>query len=141
MSIFHILAASTAVCIPVYAWIVRGRTYAIFAAVILAFSLPGMLIVQARLASWVAPQWSPWLDAAFMVSLATAAVHLIHLVRARLRSSWFRWLISVPGQTTVAAGFMTVSDTAKWIAILGMLLGRLEIFTLLVLITPTFWRH
>jgi Trk-type K+ transport system membrane component len=23
----------------------------------------------------------------------------------------------------------------------GMLLGRLEIFTLLVLITPTFWRH
>jgi trk system potassium uptake protein TrkH len=41
----------------------------------------------------------------------------------------------------VAAGFMTVGDTAKWIAIFGMLLGRLEIFTLLVLITPTFWRH
>jgi len=46
-----------------------------------------------------------------------------------------------PGLGEVAAGFMTVSDTAKWIAILGMLLGRLEIFTLLVLITPTFWRH
>ncbi|MDH3534052.1 MAG: hypothetical protein OEO82_14045, partial [Gammaproteobacteria bacterium] len=27
------------------------------------------------------------------------------------------------------------------ISIAGMLLGRLEIFTLLVLITPTFWRH
>jgi len=40
----------------------------------------------------------------------------------------------------VANGFMTVSDPAKWIAIAGMLLGRLEIFTLLVLITPTFWR-
>jgi trk system potassium uptake protein TrkH len=29
---------------------------------------------------------------------------------------------------------------AKWISVVGMLLGRLEIFTLLVLITPTFWR-
>jgi len=32
-------------------------------------------------------------------------------------------------------------NSAKWIAIIGMLLGRLEIFTLLVLFTPTFWRH
>ena len=46
-----------------------------------------------------------------------------------------------PGLGEVAAGFMTLSDTAKWISIGGMLLGRLEIFTLLVLITPTFWRH
>ena len=46
-----------------------------------------------------------------------------------------------PGLGEVAAGFMTLTDTAKWIAIVGMLLGRLEIFTLLVLITPTFWRH
>ena len=36
---------------------------------------------------------------------------------------------------------MTVDTTAKWIAVAAMLLGRLEIFTLLVLITPTFWRH
>ena len=46
-----------------------------------------------------------------------------------------------PGLGDVAAGFMTLNDTAKWIAIFGMLLGRLEIFTLLVLVTPTFWRH
>lgn len=46
-----------------------------------------------------------------------------------------------PGLGEVAAGFMTVSDTAKWVAVGGMLLGRLEIFTLLVLFTPTFWRH
>ena len=46
-----------------------------------------------------------------------------------------------PGLGEVTSGFMTVGDTAKWIAIFGMLLGRLEIFTLLVLITPTFWRH
>jgi trk system potassium uptake protein TrkH len=46
-----------------------------------------------------------------------------------------------PGLGDVSAGFMTLSDTAKWIAVAGMLLGRLEIFTLLVLITPMFWRR
>jgi trk system potassium uptake protein TrkH len=46
-----------------------------------------------------------------------------------------------PGLGDVTSGFMTVNDSAKWVAIVGMLLGRLEIFTLLVLITPTFWRH
>ena len=46
-----------------------------------------------------------------------------------------------PGLGDVAAGFMTLGDMAKWLAISAMLLGRLEIFTLLILITPTFWRH
>ncbi len=46
-----------------------------------------------------------------------------------------------PGLGDVASGFMNLSDVAKWIAVAGMLLGRLEIFTLLVLITPTFWRR
>jgi trk system potassium uptake protein TrkH len=46
-----------------------------------------------------------------------------------------------PGLGDVTSGFMSVNDGAKWIAVVGMLLGRLEIFTLLVLITPTFWRH
>jgi trk system potassium uptake protein TrkH len=46
-----------------------------------------------------------------------------------------------PGLGDVTSGFMSVNDPAKWISIVGMLLGRLEIFTLLVLITPTFWRH
>ena len=46
-----------------------------------------------------------------------------------------------PGLGDVSSGFMSLGDTAKWISVVGMLLGRLEIFTLLVLITPTFWRH
>jgi trk system potassium uptake protein TrkH len=46
-----------------------------------------------------------------------------------------------PGLGEVSSGFMSLSNTAKWISIVGMLLGRLEIFTLLVLFTPTFWRH
>ena len=45
-----------------------------------------------------------------------------------------------PGLGDVASGFMSLSDPAKWLSVVAMLLGRLEIFTLLVLITPTFWR-
>jgi trk system potassium uptake protein TrkH len=46
-----------------------------------------------------------------------------------------------PGLGEVAVAFTSVEDAAKWIAIVAMLLGRLEIFTLLVLVTPTFWRR
>lgn len=33
-----------------------------------------------------------------------------------------------------------LSDTVKWILMFGMLLGRLELLTLLILLTPNFWR-
>ncbi|RUO26966.1 potassium transporter [Aliidiomarina minuta] len=45
-----------------------------------------------------------------------------------------------PGLGSVAANFQDVSSAGKWLAILSMLFGRLEVFTLLVLFTPTFWR-
>ncbi len=46
-----------------------------------------------------------------------------------------------PGLGEVAYTFQTVSDFGKLIAVLAMLLGRLEIFTLLVLLSPEFWRR
>lgn len=46
-----------------------------------------------------------------------------------------------PGLGEVASSFSSVNDVAKWVAVVGMLLGRLEIFTLLVLCTPAFWRR
>jgi len=45
-----------------------------------------------------------------------------------------------PGLGEVAANFSAIGDTSKWILIMAMLFGRLEIFTLLVLFTPAFWR-
>lgn len=41
----------------------------------------------------------------------------------------------------VAGGFMHLEPAAKWLMCLLMLLGRLEVFTLLVLFTPMFWRQ
>lgn len=45
-----------------------------------------------------------------------------------------------PGLGIVADNFTTMNPAAKWILVVTMLFGRLEVFTLLVLFTPTFWR-
>ncbi len=39
-----------------------------------------------------------------------------------------------------AANFAGIPEAAKWLMSLGMLLGRLELFAVLVLLTPAFWR-
>ncbi|MBD9484657.1 TrkH family potassium uptake protein [Pseudomonas sp. PDM14] len=40
-----------------------------------------------------------------------------------------------------AGNFSSLPDAAKWLLTCGMLLGRLEILTVLVLLLPAFWRH
>ena len=46
-----------------------------------------------------------------------------------------------PGLGDTAANFSSASEPEQWILSFSMLLGRLEVFTLLVLLTPAFWRH
>jgi len=48
-----------------------------------------------------------------------------------------------PGLNLVgpATTFAVLSDFQTWLCTLAMLLGRLELFTLLVLLSPEFWRH
>ncbi|MFA3762779.1 Trk system potassium transporter TrkH [Yersinia sp. 2544 StPb PI] len=46
-----------------------------------------------------------------------------------------------PGLGVVADNFTSMNPAAKWILVITMLFGRLEVFTLLVLFTPTFWRE
>ena len=45
-----------------------------------------------------------------------------------------------PGLGEVSAHYGAISNTAKMTLCFAMVLGRLEIFTLLVLLTPAFWR-
>ena len=40
-----------------------------------------------------------------------------------------------------ASTFQDLPNAAKWLMSLGMLLGRLELFTVLVMLTPGFWRR
>ncbi|WP_153003536.1 TrkH family potassium uptake protein [Thiomicrospira sp. WB1] len=45
-----------------------------------------------------------------------------------------------PGLGEAAANFQSLSDPVKWVLTFSMVLGRLEIFTLLILFTAAFWR-
>lgn len=48
-----------------------------------------------------------------------------------------------PGLGTIigpVGNFASLPDAAKWLLTVGMLLGRLEILTVLVLVSPAFWR-
>ena len=44
------------------------------------------------------------------------------------------------GLADVATNFTSLTDVGKWICVTAMLLGRLEVFPLLVLVSRTFWR-
>ena len=46
-----------------------------------------------------------------------------------------------PGLGEVGFNYQGVNDFAKWVLVVAMLMGRLEIFPLLVLLSPVFWRR
>ncbi len=70
------------------------------------------------------------------------SLHLAGLDHVSANSATVAMLNNLgPGLGSVAAHYGNVSDPAKWIMCAGMLLGRLEIFTLLVLFTPAFWKQ
>jgi trk system potassium uptake protein TrkH len=45
-----------------------------------------------------------------------------------------------PGLGEVAANFRDIGEPAQWVCIIAMLAGRLELFTLIILLTPAFWQ-
>ncbi|MEM9174969.1 MAG: metallophosphoesterase [Myxococcota bacterium] len=104
--LFPTLAVAVWIGVPVYAALVRGRLYAIFSLVLLTFALPAALLLHARLRLLVPESLATPIDIAFAYSMGAAGIQFAHLVRARMRSSGFRWAISVPGQTFIAAGML-----------------------------------
>ena len=46
-----------------------------------------------------------------------------------------------PGLGEVVLNYTAVPSVAKWVLMLAMVLGRLEIFTILVLFAPRYWKH
>lgn len=99
------VAIATAVAVPAYAWIVRGRTYAVFALVILGLSLPGAVATCVRFDAWLPSAAGAIVGSVFLYGMIAAALHLAALVRPRLRAPAFRLGVSIPGMTFVAAGF------------------------------------
>jgi len=46
-----------------------------------------------------------------------------------------------PGLNEVANNYQSITASGKWVLAFAMLLGRLELFTLLVVLSPIFWRN
>jgi trk system potassium uptake protein TrkH len=46
-----------------------------------------------------------------------------------------------PGLGDVARSFREVPEAAKWVGMLAMLMGRVEIFAIVLLVTPAFWER
>lgn len=120
---FPVLALATWVLVPIYAFVQRGRSFALFSTVTFGISIAGAMAVHARLDDWMPAAALPWVDLAFAAAIVAAAVHYAHLVRARLRGEVFRRLVSAPGQAFVAASFLATF----WLLFLLALRGPLWI--------------
>lgn len=83
----------------------------------------------------------------FGVFVATSSVLLLVLMAAGLDflTAFSALAASVSnsglGLGKVSDNFKSINDTAKYILSVAMLLGRLEFFTLLVLLTPSYWKQ
>ena len=102
------LALVVGIGIPMWAAHARGRTYGIFAAVVLAFSFPAGVALGMRLQALLGPVAGPAVGWLFAYALAVTGVHFASLVRARLRTRAFRWAVSVPAQAFVALGALSL---------------------------------
>lgn len=98
------IGAAVLAGIPIYVRLARGRVFATWGFIILVVSLPGLLAAHRHLSGWVAPGSRTVLDLVFAWGIVAAGAHLAALARARLRPAAFRWLVSIPGMATVAAG-------------------------------------
>jgi len=104
--LFPTLALTVWIAVPAYAAFARGRLYAAFTGVLLTFALPGAFVLHTRLRALAAADGAGFVDLAFSLTMIAAGLQLAHLVRARMRGPFFRWFVSVPGQSFLAAGLL-----------------------------------
>jgi len=128
--LFVALAVATWVGVPAYAGYARGRLYAAYTTALLSFAIPPAIVLHSRLIEVASPSFRPWLDGLFVYSMAAAGLQLTHLVRARMRSRFFRLAVSMPGQTFIAAGMLAGPWLLAWL-IPRLLLAALDLETAL----------
>ena len=92
---------------------------------------------------------------ASIISFIFLYLVIFFLITAFLSLSGLDFITSISGAATSisnvgpglgstigpSGNFTSLPDTSKWILSLGMILGRLELFAILVLFLPSFWRN
>lgn len=129
------LALLTLLGVPIYAWLVRSGRYSIFTGISLLVSLPGAILMHARLLDLMPLELDGILTAGFLYSLGATGIHTTSLVRARLRHPLFRLGISVPGQMCMVAGFFS----SVWLLLLLPVRGLLSALDQAALLETLRW--
>ena len=96
-----------------------------------AFSAAGRSL---GLSPWLVQR--AWIALVMSVALTSFGVDLVTAVSAVI--SCMNNLGPALGQA--GANYADIGTPAKWVLSLAMVMGRLELYTLLVLFTPVFWR-
>jgi len=92
---------------------------------------------------------------ASIISFIYLYIIIFFIITALLSLSGLDFITSISGAATSisnvgpglgttigpSGNFYTLPDISKWILSLGMILGRLELFAILVLFLPSFWRN
>lgn len=98
----------------------------------------GGQVISDRVISTVTAFFSMYILSFAMAGFALSAVGLDWITAFSAAAACLNNL--GPGLGEVANNYANINDSAKWILSFTMLLGRLELFTLLVLFTATFWQ-
>ena len=116
------LAAAIGVGVPLFAAKARGRTYALFALVLVTLSFPAGVVLALRLIELSGPRLGPLVGWLFVYGIAATGLHMASLVRARLRRRWVRYAMSVPGMAMLALGALAL----PFLVVLAPLRGLLD---------------
>jgi len=83
----------------------------------------------------------------FMYTVVVVALTLVLAATGMELTTAFSAIVATlnntgPGLNSVgpAGNFAALSDFQKWVCSFAMIIGRLEIFTVLVVLTPAFWK-
>ena len=137
-------SGSTAGGIKVIRFIIMGKGVGLELQQLLHPSLVMSLKVQGKV---IAPRIVDAVRGFFSVYVATFIIFILLLLTQGMDLVTAISAIATcmnnlgPGLGEVAVNFKSVSEPTKWILSFAMLLGRLEMFTLLVVLSPSFWRN
>ena len=94
------------------------------------------------------------MDSKFIEEINVDGVHYCTIVRPSLSQEGLNFITSISAAATAISNvgpglgdligpngnFSALTDFSKWILSFAMILGRLELFAILILFVPSFWK-